>query len=227
MKPGPLRSVDVPDPGGPAEPPRCAPLPTRLGVSDPDPEEPLAVVVAGPAGAGRRELLAGLLGVQPGMLAVPDGSYLLVNHGRVPTRAAYVPGYRQPHSYGADPLGAGPALSRPPRRVELSLPEPLLRHFAVLDTPDTGSLGVAGGRVLLDAVGRAGALLFVISADQAFTAVELNLLAELARARVEVLFAVTPGVAGWAARVGGPTATEGAAAPSTAPPPAPQASRMP
>ncbi|MFG2056748.1 hypothetical protein ACGFI9_22270 [Micromonospora sp. NPDC048930] len=212
MKPGPLRSVDVPHPGGPAEPRRCAPLPTRLGITDPGPDEPLAVVVAGPAGAGRRELLAGLLGLEPGMLTVPAGSYLLVNHGRVPTRAAYVPGYRQPHSYGADPLAAGPALARPPRRVELSLPDPLLRHFAVLDTPDTGSLGVAGGRALLDAVGRAGALLFVISADQAFSSAELNLLAELARTRVEVFFAVTPGVAGWAGPVDGPTVTEGAGA---------------
>ena len=61
------------------------------------------------------------------------------------------------------------------------MPEPLLRHFAVLDTPDTATLGVAGSRVLLDAVGRAGALLFVIAADQAFTAAELNLLAEVAR----------------------------------------------
>ena len=129
-------------------------------------------------------MLAALLGLEPGMLAVPAGSCLVVDHARVPTRAAYVPGYRQPHSYGADPPAAGPALARPPRRVELSLPDPLLRHFAVLDTPDTGSLGVAGGRVLLDAVGRAGALLFVISADQAFTAAELHLLAEVDRAAV-------------------------------------------
>ncbi len=210
MKPGTLRSVDVPDPGVPAEPPRCAPLPSRLRATEPGPDEPLAVVAAGPAGAGRRELLAGLLGLEPGMLAVPAGSHLLVDHGRVPTCAAYVPGYRQPHAYGADPVAAGPAPARPPRRVELSLPDPLLRHFAVLDTPDTGSLGVAGGRVLLDAVGRAGALLFVISADQAFTAVELNLLAVLARTRVEVFFVVTPGASGWAGPADGPTAAEGA-----------------
>ncbi|SBT52658.1 P-loop NTPase family protein [Micromonospora auratinigra] len=212
MKPGPLRSVDTPGSGGPVDPPRCASLPTRLGVTEPRADEPLAVVVAGPSGAGRRELLAGLLGLEPGMLTVPSGSFLLVDHGRVPTRAAYVPGYRQPHAYGADPLAAGPALARPPRRVELSLPEPLLKHFALLDTPDTGSLGVAGGRVLLDAAGRAGALLFVISADQAFTAAELHLLAELARARVQVFFAVTRASAGWSGAVDGPTATEGTGA---------------
>ena len=110
-----------------------------------------------------------------------------------------MPGYRQPHSYGADQAAAGPALARAPRRVELSLPEPLLRHFAVLDTPDTDTLGVAGGRVLLDAVVRSGALLFVIGADQTLTAAELHLLAEVARASVRVLFVVTPGAGGWEA----------------------------
>ena len=107
---------------------------------------------------------------------------------------------------------AGPALARPPRRVELSLPEPLLRHFSLVDTPDTATLGAAGGRLLLDAVGRAGALLFVIAADQAFTAAELHLLAELARARCGVVFAVTPGAGGWAPRADGAATTEGTGA---------------
>ena len=217
MKPGSLPSAGVPRP---AELPPWAPLPSRPGAAGPGPDDPLAVVVAGPAGAGRRQLLAGLLGLEPGMLTVPAGSYLLVNHGKAPARAAYVPGYRQPHSYGPGPLAAGPALARPPRRVELSLPDPLLRHFALLDTPDTGSLGVAATRVLLDAVSRAGALLFVISADQAFTAAELDLLAEAARARVEVVFAVTPGAVGWATVADGPTTTDdtGASVASAGPP---------
>ncbi|MGN9890360.1 hypothetical protein [Micromonospora sp. L31] len=199
MKPGPLPGVDVPGgAGGAAELPRCGPLPARVGVTEPGPDEPLVAVAAGPAAAARREVLAALLGVASGMLDVPAGSCLLVRHARVATRAAYVPGYRQPHSYGADQAAAGPALARPPRRVELSLPEPLLRHFAVLDTPDTDTLGVAGGRMLLDAVGRGGALLYVIGADQTFTGAELHLLAEVARAPVEVFFVVTPGAGGWA-----------------------------
>jgi hypothetical protein len=213
MKPGPLPAVDVPDDmAGTAKPPHCGPLPTRLGVTEPRPEEPLAVVAVGPAGAGRPEVLAGVLRLDPGMLAVPAGSWLVVRHSPVPTRAAYVPGYRQPHSYGADRLAAGPALARPPRRVELSVPEPLLRHFSLVDTPDTGTLGLAGTRLLLDAAGRSGAVLFVIAADQAFTAVELNLLAEVARARVEVFFAVTPGPAGWAPTPEATATTEGTGA---------------
>ncbi|MEU8260521.1 hypothetical protein AB0C02_07855 [Micromonospora sp. NPDC048999] len=218
MKPDSLPAVGVPDRSGPAESSRCAPLAAQLGAADPGPDDPLAVVVTGPAGAGRRELLAGLLEVEPGMLTVPAGSYLLVNHDKEPTRVAYVPGYRQPHSYRADPLAAGPALARPPRRVELSLPSPLLRHFALLDAPDTGTLGAAAARVLLDAVGRAGALLFVISADQAFTTAELHLLAGAARARVEVVFAVTPGIAGWATAADSTTDDMGASVPAAGPP---------
>ncbi|MGC1214542.1 MAG: hypothetical protein WA890_25185, partial [Micromonospora sp.] len=216
MKPGPLHAVDLPDDAGEptVELPRGGFLPSRLGVTTPHPDDPLAVVAAGPADAGRRELLAGLLELDPAMLAVPAGSCLVVSHARVATRAAYVPGYRQPHSYGADPTAAGPALARPPRRVELSLPDPLLRHFALLDTPDTGTFGIAGGRVLLDAIGRAGALLFVISADQAFTAAELHLLAEVAQARIEVFFAVTPGATGWASADG--VTSPGAASPARA-----------
>ncbi|WP_254910043.1 hypothetical protein [Micromonospora sp. NBS 11-29] len=171
-------------------------------MTEPGPHQPVAVVVAGPAGAGRRELIAGLLGAAAETLVVPAGSHLLINHGRVAARAAYVPGHH--HAYRVDPLAGGPALARPPRRVELSLPDPLLRHVTVLDTPDAGTLGVAGGRVLLDGVGRAGALLFVIAVDQVFSVAELHLLAEVAEARVEVFFAVTPGVTGQPVPVDGP-----------------------
>ncbi|MEV4199465.1 hypothetical protein [Micromonospora globbae] len=199
MKPGPLSSVGVPgDLPGPGDMPRCTPLPTRVGVGTPGPDELLGVVAVGPDGAGRRAVLATLLDVDPALLAVPDGSWLVMRHAATSTRAAYVPGYRQPHAYGADRTAAGPALARPPRRVELHLPDPLLRHFTLVDTADTGALGPAGVRVLLDAAGRAGAMLFVIAADQAFTAAELNLLAEVARTDVAVFFAVTPGSAGWA-----------------------------
>ncbi|MGC4768741.1 hypothetical protein ACLQ25_07130 [Micromonospora sp. DT44] len=213
MQQGPLPSLDSPsDMASSADPPSCAPLPTELEVPDPRSDEPLGVVAVGPAGADRRAVLATLVGLDPVMLTVPAGSWLVVRHAKVPTRAAFVPGYRQPHSYGADRDAAGPALARPPRRVELSVPEPLLRHFTLIDTPDTGALGVAGVRVLRDAVGRAGALLFVIAADQAFTAQELNLLAEVAAAQVEVVFAVTPGTAGWAALADGTATTEDAGA---------------
>ncbi|TCB90127.1 hypothetical protein E0H26_27590 [Micromonospora zingiberis] len=197
MKPGPLHHLGTPDDAaGSAD---AGPFPERLGVTATSPHEPLAVIAAGPAGAGRADVLAALLGLDAGMLSAPAGSWLVVRHAAVPARAAFVPGYRQSHSYRPDLPAVGPALARPPRRVELSLPEPLLKRLALVDTPDTGALGLAGNRILLDAVGRAGALLFVIAADQSFSAAELNLLAEVAGTRVRVLFAVTPGTGGWAA----------------------------
>ncbi|WP_244948869.1 hypothetical protein [Micromonospora endolithica] len=199
---------------------RCRPLPARIGVTRCGPGEPLAVIAAGPAGAGRTALLADLLLLDPAVLAVPAGSWLSLHHGRTPSRSAYVPGYRQPHSYGTDRLAAGPALARPPRRVELTVSEPLLRHFTLVDTPDTVALGVAGGQVLLDAAGRAGAVLFVIAANQVFAAADLHLLAELAGSSVRVFFAVTPGPEGWAAASDGTSATrdDGASAPPVDPP---------
>ncbi|MEG3636274.1 hypothetical protein [Micromonospora palythoicola] len=164
--------------------------------------EPVAVVAAGPADAGRTGVLAALLELDSGLLAVPSGGWLVIRHSAEPTRAAYVPGYRTPHAYRPELPAAGPALARPPRRVELSLPQPLVRRFVVVDTPDIATLGAAGCGVLLDAVGRAGALLFVIAADQSFGATELNLLSDLAGTPVRVFFAVTPGAAGWAAGEG-------------------------
>ncbi|MGN9808254.1 hypothetical protein ACTMSW_02685 [Micromonospora sp. BQ11] len=209
MKPGSLPEVDMSgDTIDPPDLPQCPPLPARLGVTRPDPAEPLGVVAAGPAAAGRSALLADLLRVDPAVLGVPAGSWLVLTHAKSPSRSAYVPGYRQPHSYGTDRLAAGPALARPPRRVELTVPEHLLRHFTLVNTPDTAALGVAGGQVLLDAAGRAGAVLFVIAADQAFAAAELHLLAELARSPVRVFFAVTPGASGWAPASDGVSTTE-------------------
>ena len=213
MKPGPLHHLVTPD--GSAGPPGAGPLPERLGVTATSPREPLAVIAAGPAGAGRAEVLAALLELDPGMLSTPAGSWLVVRHAAEPARAAFVPGYRQPHTYRVDLPTVGPALARPPRRVELRLPEPLLKHLALVDTPDTGTAGLAGNRILLDAAGRAGALLFVISADQSFSSAELNLLAEAAGAPLRVFFAVTPGTGGWAGSPEGTAAGQRSGEPDT------------
>ncbi|SCL19653.1 hypothetical protein GA0074694_2768 [Micromonospora inyonensis] len=51
--------------------------------------------------------------------------------------------------------------------------------------------------MLCEVAGRGGALLVVISADQVFTAAELDLLGGAARADLAVFFVVTPGTTGW------------------------------
>ncbi|MFE0592289.1 hypothetical protein [Micromonospora echinospora] len=160
-------------------------------------DEPLAVIATGPAGAARRDVLAALLDVAPPTVPMPDDSYLVARYAPEPTRVAFVPGYRQPHAYAIDVLATGPAFPRPPRRVELHLPAPLLRHVALVGAPDTDGLGVAGTRVLREAAGRGGAVLVVVSADQVFTGAELELLSEAARVGLAVFFVVTPGTTGW------------------------------
>jgi hypothetical protein len=190
----PLRALE---PARPAAAPN-SPKPVRIDaplIDETAPDEPVAVVAVGPAGGGRTEVIAALLGVGESALRVPQGSFLLVRHGQDVTSAAYVPGYQEPHVYSNEPASAGPA--RPPRRVELTFPDPLLRRFDLVDAPDTASLGLAGSRVLLDVVERAGALLFVISAEQALAVADLDLLAQVAQGGAAIFFVVTPGEGGW------------------------------
>lgn len=158
------------------------------------PLEPLAVVAAGPSDADRRAVLAALLDNAP-PLWVPRGSFLGLHYAQVRTGAAYVPGLRSAREFRCEPVGAGPALARPPRRVELTLPDPLLRHFSIVDAPETGSLGAAGVRVVRDAVRRGGALLFVVPSGRSFAPTELSLLAEVA-GEAAVFCVVTPGADG-------------------------------
>ncbi|MFY1668719.1 hypothetical protein ACN27G_01970 [Plantactinospora sp. WMMB334] len=159
------------------------------------PDEPLAVVTVGPSARDRRAVLAGLLGVAAPSLRVPDGSFLVIDYASTPGGAAYVPGLRSGREFRPEPVGAGPALARPPRRVELTLPDPLLRHFCLVDAPDTGTLGVAGVRVVRDAVRRGGALLYVLPDDQPVAAADLDLLAEVAD-EAAIFLVGTPGTGG-------------------------------
>jgi hypothetical protein len=163
-------------------------------ITAPVPAGPIAVVTAGPAGAGRRSLVAALLTGGTPLPQVPPGAFLALRYAGTPTASAYLPGRRQPVAY---PLGPGSAcrLERPPRRVELGLPEPLLRYVDLVDSPDTGSLSPAGARVVADAARQAGALLFVLAAGQRFNPVDHALLAQVAGA-VPVFFALTCGERG-------------------------------
>ncbi|MEV4754626.1 hypothetical protein AB0J86_05880 [Micromonospora sp. NPDC049559] len=201
-------------------------------LGEPAVEEPLAVIATGPGGAGREAVLAALLGTGTEALRVPAGSFLVVGYDQLAGGLAFLPGYRHPHEYRSEPVGASPALARPPRRVELTLDEPLLRHFTLVDAPDSGTLGRAGTHVLLDAAHRGGALLFVISAEQALAAADLDLLALAGANQVRVFFVVTPGPAGgWSAvtqaerdpGAAGAATPDGSPAPSDGSPAAPGA----
>ena len=172
--------------------PRPRRITLRQPLLDPMPDEPLAVVAVGAHGSGRGAVVGALLGSVGPVVDVPASSFLVVQHGHGRDLCAYLPGARQAHPYRSGTVHDEPVLARPPRRVEVSLPDPLLRHFALVDTPDTETLGVAGSRVLLDAVERGGAVMFVLSADRLPGRFELDLLAEVAQTRAAVFFVVTP-----------------------------------
>jgi hypothetical protein len=172
---------------------RRTPSPMRGPVLEPIPDEPLAVVALGARGSGRSDVVAALVGSAGPLLDVPPASYLVVNHGHGRDVCAYLPGARAARPFRSASAPADePATARPPRRVELSLPDPLLRHFALVDAPDTETLGVPGSRVLHDAVERGGAVMYVLSAGQLPGRFELDLLGDIARTNAAVFFVVTP-----------------------------------
>ncbi|GAA4161455.1 hypothetical protein GCM10022251_40960 [Phytohabitans flavus] len=147
----------------------------RVDPVEPVPDEPTAVVVAG---GGRGPLLDALLGASGPAPDLPESAYLVVQPGLRVAAWAYLPGARLPQPYDlAGPRSGG--FVRPPRRVELSLPDPLLRHLTLIRAPDMSTLDMAGTRILLDVVRRAGALVHAPAAGGSPTAAERDLLGRL------------------------------------------------
>ena len=140
---------------------RSSPRP-RSAHTDPVPDEPIALMIVGARDSGRAGVLGALLDTAGPLLDRPDDSYLVVTYGHSRDVCAYVPGNRQPQPF-LPPLPGEQSAARPPRRIELNLPIPLLRHFALVDTPDAERLSAAGTRILLDAATRGGAVLYVVA----------------------------------------------------------------
>jgi len=189
---------------GPAVPrQRRSPDGSRPMPPEPVPDEPVAVVVAGCGGDGRGAVIGALLNGAGTRVNRPESSYLVVRYGSTERLVAHLPGRARPLSVptwrwrAEHPVSGDPAvtwdLPRPPRRIEVTLADPLLRHLTLVETPDTGSLGRAGADVLLEAAGRGGALLFVIGAGPPPGGPEFDLLGRAVRGGVTVFFAVTPG----------------------------------
>jgi hypothetical protein len=195
MKSGTPRVVTAPGavPGNDESSPSAPRLPFTREPAAPPSDEPTAVLVAGAAVSGRSAVVGALVGSTGPLVDLPAGTYLVIGHGRGGDPSAYVPGFRQAQPYRADAPASGAAEARPPRRVEMTLSDPLLRHFAIVESPDAGALGVAGTRILLDVAERGGGLVYVAASDQRLSDAELDLLAEVAERKVAVFFALTPG----------------------------------
>src|SRR5690349_1460409 len=117
---------------------------------------------------------------------------------------AFVPGHREPRRIGdtngpdglrvGDPENAGlvpfrqaawdaaagrGGPSRPPRRIEVVHPAPLLSRVALVDTPGVGDLDAATAEVILDAAEQAAGLVFVVDSAAPLRRPQLELLARL------------------------------------------------
>ncbi|WP_203931767.1 hypothetical protein [Virgisporangium ochraceum] len=156
------------------------PAPARAGSAvEPPPVRPTVVF----AGTGQHEYAAGLLGA-----AVPESApaaYVVFRHGPAGARA-FIPGHREPRDIAA---GTGP-LTRPPRRVALSVPAPTLEYVHLIVAP-AGTPGPARTTVLADAVRCADGLVYLLDAGEPLVGERRSELAALAAVAGRVVLVAT------------------------------------
>jgi hypothetical protein len=168
-----------------------------------------SIVVVGETKRGKSSLVNMLLGV-PGLspvdAAVATSAFLEFSHAAAPGALAHLPGREDPVQLGLSDLrdwgtvlGRLPDGLRPPRRIEVGHPAPLLRYLSLVDTPGVGGLDPLHAEIALDAVDRATALLFVVDASAPFAKPELDFLVEASKRVNFVVFALTKADAypGW------------------------------
>lgn len=160
-----------------------------------------SIVVVGETARGKSSLVNALLGV-PGLAPAGPGvtTAAYLEFGYAPTEAAraWLPGRDDPVPVGGADLvdwatagGRLPDGQRPPRRIEVDHPAPLLRHLVLVDTPGTGGLDPTHTTVALEAAAGAAALLFVVDAGTPLTRPELDFLIEAGKRVNTVVFALT------------------------------------
>jgi len=160
-----------------------------------------SIVVVGETKRGKSSLVNALIGVpdlSPVDAAVATACYLEFVPGVQAGATAWLPGRADPVPLDlsqlrdwATPLGRLPDDQRPPRRIEVTHPAPLLQYLSLVDTPGTGGLDPDHARVALEAAAQATALLFVVDAAAPFAQPELEFLIEASKRVDLVVFALT------------------------------------
>ncbi len=157
--------------------------------------------IVGETKRGKSSLVNALIGVpnlSPVDAAVATSSFLEFSYGDQPSARAYLPGREDP--VPLDPaqlrdwgtvLGRLPEGVRPPRRIEVNHPAPVLKYLSLVDTPGVGGLDSMHAEIAMDAVSRCTALLFVVDASSPFSKPELNFLIEASKRVNFVVFALT------------------------------------
>ncbi|MGH8791735.1 MAG: dynamin family protein [Stackebrandtia sp.] len=160
-----------------------------------------SIVVVGETKRGKSSLVNSLIGVpnlSPVDVAVATSAYLEFEHAQQHTVEAFVPGNEVPvplnpgdiRDWGTT-LGQLPGGVRPPRRLRIRHPAPLLQYLSILDTPGVGGLDPIHAEIALAAVSQATALLFVVDSSSPFSKPELDFLIEASKRVNFVLFALT------------------------------------
>jgi hypothetical protein len=141
--------------------------------------------------------LVGVPGLVPVDAAVSTSAYLELRHGATPAGWAHVPGRSEPVALSVEDLrdwgtvpGRLPEDIRPPRRIEVHHPAPLLRYLTLVDTPGVGGLDPVHARIALEAATGATALLFVVDASAPLARPELTFLIEASKRVNVVAFAL-------------------------------------
>ena len=148
------------------------------------PDEPTAVVLTGTDAGDRSAVLGALLGLDRPITEAAPGGYVVVRH-----RA------RGPLD-GCSAACPCSAPARPPRRVDVAMAHPLLRHLTLVDAPAADRLGVAGRRVLVDVAACGGAAVHVLRCGDRLTDADVEVLSAFVEAGVAVFLALTPDSAG-------------------------------
>lgn len=161
------------------------------------------VVVVGEAKRGKSSLVNALLGedVSPvGLLETTATA--LAFHGAGPDEVEVLvhrPGVAEPLRVPRDELarwvtldGLSEAAGGPVRWVDVPSQAPLLQHLSLVDTPGLGGLASAVGRITLESIEHASAVVFVGECHTELTSVELDFLRQAAD-RVETVLVVLGG----------------------------------
>lgn len=159
-----------------------------------------SLVVVGETKRGKSSVINALLrspNLSPVDVDVTTSAFIEFRHGPAPAARVFRLGSDQPVPTGLDELSRWATVSGNPgnvagvQKVEVDLAVPLLERLNLIDTPGVGGLVAGHADIVLLALARATALLFVVDPNAPLGEPELRFLARATERFDTVLFAMT------------------------------------